>query len=177
MPTPTYVAIAKTVLTGTQATITLSSIPSTYTDLVLLYSARTNSADQRNDVKIQINSLTTGYTDTVVYAETTTPASFRDVGATLDRIYNWAGTNGANSTSNTFTNVELYFPNYAGSTKKVVSATIVQENNSTTNFYYILMAQANLVDTTSAISSLTITSNTGSFVSGCRFDLYGIKNS
>jgi hypothetical protein len=65
MPTPTYVAIAKTVLSSNQAEITFSSIPSTYTDLVVLVSARSASGGSTSDnVALRLNGSTTTYSYT-----------------------------------------------------------------------------------------------------------------
>jgi hypothetical protein len=41
MPTNTYVALATATATGSQSTITFTSIPQTYTDLVLVCSGNT----------------------------------------------------------------------------------------------------------------------------------------
>ena len=81
----------------------------------------------------------------------------------------------ASSTSNSFNSGEIYFPNYAGSTNKVLSSTQVQETNSATN--NDIIGLAGLVSTTSAINRIDLTTQTGNFVSGSRFDLYGIKSS
>jgi len=72
MPTPTYVAISKNVLTSNQSSITLSGIPSTYTDLLLTVSARSsNTAALYTGLLIQINSLTSGNTYTELFGYTT----------------------------------------------------------------------------------------------------------
>lgn len=44
MPTPTYVALATVTLSSSPATITFSSIPNTYRDLVLIFSGKTTSS-------------------------------------------------------------------------------------------------------------------------------------
>ena len=172
MPTPTYVAIAKTVLTGTQATITFSSIPSTYTDLVVLFSARTNEAAAASSgffIYPNNNSGTMSYT------------RIRGIGSSASSDFNnldsyWRNAvNGAGGTADTFASGELYIPNYAGSTFKVGSWTIVREENSATSNQII--GGAGLNRDTTAINTLTMISSGNSFVSGSRFDLYGIKNS
>lgn len=179
MPTPTYVAIAKTVLTGTASSVTFSAIPSTYTDLVLLLSARSNVTAVEQYFGIVVNSITSGYTERILRGDGSTASSINDT--SFGSPANWAAgfLAGANATSNTFGNAEFYFPNYAGSTNKVLSATGVGENNATAAG---IMASANLLSNTAAITSLTIypSWSTGSgnlFQSGSRFDLYGIKNS
>lgn len=172
MPSPTYVALAKTVLTGTQATINFNSIPSTYTDLLLLISARSSAAGDLYDViKIRFNGATTdtNLSGRIVYAQPTAVGS---------SSYSYAviGNAGAGATTaNTFSSLETYIPNYAGSTAKPISSTSVNEANTAADTQ--LDADASLFNSTTAISSITILLATGSFVSGSRFDLYGIKNS
>jgi hypothetical protein len=177
MPTPTYVAIAKTVLTGTQATITFSGIPGSYTDLLLVYSARTNEAGNGyNDFKLTFNGLTTTiYSNTLIYGTPTETGSFRDTSSNnIDGSY----VNVSGNTSNTFASGEIYIANYAGSTNKAVSGTSVTENNSSTIYQSIIAGMAGLFRDTGAITSLSIAAQGSTlFVSGSRFDLYGIKNS
>ena len=175
MPTPTYVALAKTVLTGTQATITFSSIPSTYTDLVLLINARTNRAAALDYLNVTFNASTTNYSSTDLTAYSTTAASNRYTAAS--QIANNTAIDAANNTTNTFGSLEIYIPNYAGSTNKIASITATGEDNST-GFNWQISNIAGLLSNTAAVSSITINRDYGTaFVSGSRFDLYGIKNS
>lgn len=170
----TYVALAKTVLTGTQATVTFSSIASTYTDLILVISARTDYASTRDNIFVTVNGSATGYSETYLYGYNPTAAS-----AALSSQTKWSKIycNAATSTSNTFSNDELYFSNYSGSTYKTMSGSDAVEGNITTSGT-IIAATADLWQNTSAISSITLTPETGpNFVSGSSFYLYGIKNS
>lgn len=168
----TYVALAKTVLTTTQATITFSGIAATFTDLILLFSARTNEAvvaDSSLFIYPNNNTGTLSYT------------RLRGIGSAASSDYNYADSywrnavNGAGGTADTFASGEVYIPNYAGSTSKVASWTLVREQNSATSNQII--AGAGLNTATNAITSLELTSSGNSFVSGSRFDLYGIKSS
>lgn len=176
MPTPTYVAIAKTVLTGSQTTVVFSSIVSTYTDLVLVISARGSAAVNIADLAVKINALTANYTTTQLRGNSSTASSFRDTATSIFNLY--SNISGGSTTSNTFGSVELYLPNYAGSTNKVMSSTGVAENNSSTAGQSAVNANASLLSNTAAITDITLSlSAGGDFVSGSRFDLYGIKNS
>lgn len=163
----TYIPLAKTVLTGTQASVTFSSIVNTYTDLVILVSARdTYTADAYNTITVSLNGSTANGSATEIYAGGTLVGSFRTTNVKLD--YHSSGS----STASTFGNGTIYIPNYAGSTNKVLSAESVAETNSaSTNFMGVT---ANLWSQTTAITSITLTPASGSFVSGSRFDLYGI---
>ena len=177
MPTPTYVAIAKTVLTGSQATVTFSGIVNTYTDLVLLVSSRDDYASGRDNIKLTINGTSANYTQRIIYAFGTTAgsvsASGGGTGTYFDYLYNTA----ASGTSNTFGSSEIYIPNYLSSTNKPISTSSVAENNATDSTTMVT-AGALLWSNTSAITSITLAPALGTnFVSGSRFDLYGIKNS
>lgn len=176
MPTPTYVALAKTVLTGTQASITFSGISNAYTDLCLLISARTTDAVNTYDaVLININSASANNSYTEVAGYVTGVLSARNQYGSSKNLLGWTST--AATTSNTFGSIEAYLPNYAGSTNKVISSSAVSENNATTSEAAYAAGVAGLYSNTSAISSFVLTAFGGSFASGSRFDLYGIKNS
>lgn len=183
MPSPTYVAIAKTVLTGSQASVTFSSIPSTYTDLLIVFSVRGDATYETNNgtaMAMRINgSSTAQYSVTTLQGSYGAAGSIRRTTGNADsfiRVY--GGVDNNSWTANTFSSGEIYIPNYAGSTNKAISTIGVTENNSVTDAE--LYAQGQLWSNTSAINSLefTYTFNASSrFVSGSRFDLYGIKNS
>jgi hypothetical protein len=182
MPT-TYVAIAKTLLTGSQASVTFSSIPSTYTDLVVVFSVRGDATYEANNgdaMAMRINgSSTAQYSVTYLTGQGSSTGSGRRSTGNADsfiRIY--GGVNANSSTANTFSSGEIYLPNYAESTNKPISTTATTEINSTTG--NTIYAEAQLWSNTSAINSLefTYTYNASSrFVSGSSFYLYGIKNS
>jgi len=185
MPTPTYVAIAKTVLSVDTASVIFSAIPSTYTDLLLLCSVRGNATYSTNggeNFYLQPNGSTSTSVNSVTAIQGTGAAvsSLARTTANADpglRIY--GGINHNSATANTFSNVEIYIPNYNVSQNRQISSTAVTENNSVST-YTKIFGNANLFQDTTAITSLTITyiADAGSrFVSGSRFDLYGIKNS
>lgn len=176
MPTPTYVALAKTVLTGTQATITFSAIPSTYTDLVLVASARTDWTGFSEELKFWYNNNSAGSSYSFTRLITDAPNVTSSRSSSFPWMSNSALNENTNTTSNTFSSIEIYIPNYAGSNYKPASMTSARENNSTT--YYTIAANAGLWSDTTAISRIDLAPRQGTnFVSGSRFDLYGIKNS
>ena len=176
MPTPTYVAISKNVLTSNQSSITFSGIPSTYTDLCLLVSARSSDTSTLyTGLLMQVNSVTSGNTYVEVLGYTTgVIGTTNQFGASKM----FAGFYSSDlTTSNTFGSGEIYIPNYAGSTRKTFSITSVSERNaSSADSSYQTIASGLLTDT-AGISSLTINFSGYNILSGSRFDLYGIKNS
>jgi hypothetical protein len=172
----TYTLItSNTVGSGGVASFTFSAIPSTYTDLVLTTSLRTNHNAGDDALRIIVNNdagSTTYWSFSNVRAASSTASAVRDAGYPWMEVWN---SNAITSTSDTFSSSELYFPNYAGNQKKQISAFNVRQNNSTNAS---LAAQAFLRDTTDAISSIQITPDNGtSFLQYSSFYLYGIKNS
>ena len=162
-----------TVGSGGTSTITFSSIPSTYTDLCLKLSLRSSSANDRRIIFFKFNSVTSGYNDRSIRAFNSAVASQTDNGGnTSFAVWDMPA---ANATSNTFSNVELYIPNYAGSTNKSISADGVGENNGTSGAIAGLTAALSTV--TSAISQIDIFGDgTGNFVQYSTAYLYGVKN-
>jgi hypothetical protein len=168
----TYTLIDSSVLTGTAASVTFSSIPATYTDLVVRAAARSDFANTIELMEITINGNTSSlYSMTAVYGTSNTAISDRDSGTSL----NFDPAGAANNTANTFSNYELYIPSYQASQDKPVSSSTVTENNSAGNNR--VQANAGLFRSTAAITSLEFAPRYGTnFVSGSSFYLYGISN-
>lgn len=166
--------ITSTTLGSSAASVTFSSIPSTYTDLVLRISARTTNADTKDQLSIVINSdSSTNYSDTDLYGFGTTAGSLRNSSNTFSAINS---TDGNNATSNTFGSLEIYIPSYTVSQNKPFSSFAVSEDNSASGNR--IFSSAQLWRNTASISSLVISSaNAANFVSGSSFYLYGLKNS
>ena len=168
----TYTLISSNVLTSSAASVTFSSIPATYTDLVLRISARNDAANYVSSAVIKVNAITGTYSFTTIVGTGSAASSSRDSGS-YQGFY-LSAVNGNTATSNSFSSHEVYLPNYAGSANKVASLNNANETNATAAY---LTANAGLLGNTAAISSLTITTNSTNFLSGSSFYLYGIKNS
>lgn len=163
----TYKLITSTTLTGTQASVTISSIPATYTDLLVKTSIRYNGSSGQS-VFVRFNSATTNYS--MVYIE----GSGSSVGANAWNTTGiWVDTT-YSTDSSIFTNAEFYIPNYTGSNYKSVSSDITSENNASATDLSLI---AGLWSDASAINSLYFYPNSGSFVSGSTFYVYGISKS
>jgi len=163
-----------TVGSGGASNINLTSIPSTYTDLCVKVTARTNLSDTEEFLRLEFNgSGGTAYSYRNVYGNGSTAVSLNDAG--VANVLYGGISNASLSTSNTFSNCELYIPNYAGSNNKSFSADLVNEQNATKAF---TMLVAGLWSNTSAITSVKLTpASGGSFVQYSTATLYGIKNS
>jgi hypothetical protein len=171
----TYTLISSNVLTSSAASVTFSSIPSTYTDLVVRYSARATTGGTDEPFDIQFNSDTANNYSRI-FLRGSGSAAASGVLSAYSAIRLNQGTNGNSvSTSSTFTNGECYIPSYTASQYKAVSAFTGLENNGTEAY---LVATAGLWSSNSAINTITLfPSSSGSFASGSSFYLYGIKNS
>jgi hypothetical protein len=162
----TYELIASsTVGSGGTANIDFTSIPSTYTDLVIKASLRTTCTDPDDYILIKPNNSTANLTFMFV----------RGSGSGVDsNTTERPPANGAVGTS-IFGNLEIYFPNYAGSTSKPFSIDAVTEQNST---FARQNLHGHLWSDTAAISRIVLTSGQSfNFVQHSSAYLYGIKNS
>ena len=169
----TYTLIEAQTLASDAATVTFSSIPSTYTDLAIRISARITTTDV-DDLRMQFNSLTTYSSTQLIARSGTTVVSSRVTGGTRIRV---SEVNGAVSTANTFTSTEVYIPNYNSSTAHPVSSFGAVEQNDATAVWK-LNTTAGLYSATSVpITSITFSANAFSYLTGSSFYLYGIKNS
>ena len=153
------------------ANITVSSIPNTFTDLLVLTSFRSsvNSGDW-DGLNLRFNNDSgNNYTARLLYGTGSGAASLSTTEAQI--IYHhYAVTN--NQTSNTFSNAAMYVPNYASSAAKSISTDSVTEHNGTT---VILNISAGLWNNSAAISSITFRSNSlNNFMAGSSVTVYGI---
>jgi hypothetical protein len=174
----TYTLIAHTELTGTQASVTFSSIPATFTDLLLVGSARTSGTVGQSSLLYRLNNSQTGYSGRSLIG-TGSSASSGTLGI-LDSSAaggNWGraafvGINGgSDTTSSTFANFSFYLPNYKSSVAKSLSLDAVTENNGTTAYQEIT---ALLWSGTDAVTSFSLAAYVASYVAGSSFTLYGI---
>jgi hypothetical protein len=152
---------------GGAASIDFSSIASSWTDLCIKISIRSNHSGVADFVKVRFNGVGTSYSLRAVYGVDNTAASqsFTELLGAID---------GNNATSSTFGNGEYYIPNYAGSTNKSLSVDSIGESNATNGSYTWL--GAGLWSNTAAITSIAITPFNGtSFNQYSTATLYGIK--
>lgn len=178
MPTFTQIGSAVTVGSGGAASISFTSIPSTFTDLVVKVSGRSD----RNVfsfcyMRMRFNSATTGYTYRILQGDGSSASSLDQSNAGLfsDGIL-VGGTTQNNNTASTFANTEIYIPNYAGSTNKSISADGVTEANQTNT---LAIFTAGLWSSTAAITSISLEpwqGGTFNFLQNSTAYLYGVSN-
>jgi hypothetical protein len=135
-------------LGSTQASITFSSIPQTFTDLVLVHSLRTNRANTNEPIGMTFNGSTTNRTSRQLEGDAV--AVFSGSSSDLRAGAATAST----ATGNTFGNSAIYISNYSGNAAKSCSVDGVSETNATN---VSLLIQAALWNDTAAITSITLT--------------------
>lgn len=156
-------------LDTTTATISFTSIPQDATDLVILASLRdSTSSGFGNDVNIRLNGNSTGYTFRTLWGNGTT---FGRAGAGSSSFYATFSSQPNSATSNTFSNIYAYIPNYAGSQNKTALIDAVAENNASGAY---LTINANHWANTSAITSIAIGVDGQNLLSGSTASLYKI---
>lgn len=163
MATNTYEAIATQTLSSDTATITFSSIPATYTDLVLVATIKNNSGGSRAIQVLLNNDTGTNYSTTDIQGTGTSAASTRSTGtAYLDASVTCPGTE--------FATLIMNFQNYANTT---TFKSILNRNGAAgTN----VRAVVSLWRSTTAINSIKFQLGGADLYStGSTFSLYGIK--
>lgn len=177
MATNTYVALDKVTLGSAQTSVTFSSIPSTYTDLILLCNVQSASGASGNSVRcnLQFNSDTsTNYSTTRILGNGTSATSNRDSNrAQIDEA-------AASSTfgSGEFSPSIFHIMNYSNTT---TYKTVLQRNGNVANTEYKEVGSAvSLWRSTSAISTILVKGGGGNasvgFAAGSTFSLYGIAS-
>lgn len=167
----TYTLISSNVLTSSAASVTFSAIPSTYTDLVVRFSARLDVANVATSTEINTNITGSVYSSTRLRGTGSAAQSNRATAATL-----WSNdtVNANTSTANTFSSNEIYIPNYTSANYKPISYIAVQEDNNASAYIHCM---AHLISSSTAMTSLTIARAGQNFLTGSSFYLYGIKSS
>ena len=163
----TYSKIATvTVGSGGSSSIDFLAIPQNYTDLKLVYSVRTNRATTIDAFYLRFNAETNDNNNSNKYIEGN--------GATASSGTNLANilTTAASATASTFSNYEIYIPNYTSSNQKSISIDGVTENNASTSYLDLI---AYKWSGTAAINQISLVPFAGTIVQYSTATLYGIK--
>ena len=162
MPAPTYDLIEEKVLGSAQASVTFSSIPGTYKDLVLEVVGTTTNTNGTY-ITLRFNSdSNSNYSETLLVGNGTSALSERDSNVAV-AFTGWQGNNVSvvNINIMSYANTNVY---------KTVLTRGGSDNNRVT-------ASVALWRSTAAITSIEAKSNNGtnSFNSGCTFRLWGVS--
>ena len=164
----TYTLISSvTVGSGGAANMEFTGIPSIYTDLVVKITGRSSGSD--TSIELSFNNNTSNRTTIYLFGNGSSALSSNSA-----NMFITSSIVPSTSTASTFSNAELYIPNYAGSNNKSSSVDGVSENNATAAN---MALTANLWSNTAAITSIKLTPAGGSnFVQYSTAYLYGISN-
>lgn len=148
------------------SSIDYTSISGSFTDLMLVLSARSTGASWQGS-GLKFNGSTSSiYTFRRLEGSGSGTSSDSN---TLDFLP-IGSIPGLTQTSNTFSNQVIYIPNYAGATNKSVSVDTVAENNATQAYQQLI---AGVYASTTAITSIKLEA---SFAQYSTASLYGIKS-
>jgi len=164
----TYSSIATTTLSGTATTVTFSSIASTYTDLVLIVSAQSDSGY----IALRLNGdSTANYSRTGLSGDGTSATSFRASGAGETRLPFFGAATLPTSGSSYFI-ATLNFMNYSNTT--TYKTVLTRDNAAATG----TDAQYGFWLSSSAFTHIVLYRHynigSGNFLTGSTFTLYGI---
>ena len=159
----TYEPIATQTLTTSTASVTFSSIPQTYTDLILVIAASPTSNAVTGSMRL--NSDTgTNYSMSGARGNGSTAVSYRQ-SSVSHFWFDYAG----DTNSGTITLSTIHFFNY--SSTAVFKTNLVRQSNASDAVEML----SQLWRSTSAITLINLFWSSGNFASGSTFTLYGIK--
>lgn len=162
----TYEPLATTTLGSAASSITFSSIPSTYTDLRIVFVFKNNAAGIIYP-GIQFNSDTgTNYSSTILYGNGTSAASTYSTNYTSL----WRNVEYTTDAYPSLYTLDIF--SYAGSTYK----TALTSKNSDNNGSGAVVREVGLWRSTAAINSISIVDNgVRQFAAGTTATIWGIK--
>jgi hypothetical protein len=166
MPTPTYTPLANITLGSATGSVTFSSIPATYRDLIIV-GDNLKTTSSTASVFIRFNGATANYTGTAIRGNGTDTAASNNAGQT-DRLFSNLS---SEPTTTTASNFIFQIMDYSATDKH--KTTIHRGNNSAD----ATEAGAGRYASTSAITSVQVGMDLGlSFAAGGTFALYGIAS-
>ena len=157
----TYTPIATTTLGSAAASYTFSSIPSTYTDLMLVSSVKSNGTG--DDLRIVLNtSGNANYSFTQLYGNGSTASSNRGSNETAGLI------GGVNASGGNLETVITQFQGYSNGT---TFTTWLSRSNQAGSYVNAIVGLWRYVD---VINSIEIKCPSNNLAAGSTFTLYGI---
>jgi hypothetical protein len=168
----TFVLLGYQRLSSAAATIDFTSIPQTYTDLMMICSTRSVGNALDNAVRFNNDSSSIySWTQMQSGASTGSPGAARQGTASAIRA---GGMQPNTYLANTFNSTTIYIPNYTTTNSKSVIADGVDENNSGTNYAWF---HSGLWRSTAAINRINFfLEGGGNLDVGSEISLYGIKS-
>lgn len=167
--TSAFDSLGAVVVSSSTSSITFSNIPQTYTHLQIRYIARTDYATAGADFLYSINGVTTnasyayhrlGGEGSVAFSQSST--SSRIVGIN----------NGSSAGANMFASGIMDILDYTNTNK---NRTVRNFVGSDRNGSGIVAIYSNLYISTTTVTSISLITENGNWITGSSFSLYGIK--
>lgn len=162
-----YFPIATTTLASATASITFSSIPSTYTHLQVRCFGRTTSGNNSDYIGLTLNGASTGYTQHQLVGNGTTVSTGANNGLSSIPLQRFPGI-GSSIMGTMIVDILDY-----SNTNKFKTVREIGGFDTNSDGYIALVSGS--INTTSAITSMTFTPAAGNFIQYSSFSLYGIK--
>lgn len=165
MPKSFFALDTRTVSTAGVSSISFTSINQSYTNLMVVYSARSNASATSDILRSTINSISSNYQWYTWETTGSTPTSNRASGT--DSLWQRSVITAGNSTSNVFSNGNMVFSRYSTSSPKSGYFTSVAPAS-------ILSWGSQTQTSSAAISTLTFSLASSTFAIGSTFYLYAM---
>lgn len=173
----TYTFITSTTLTAETSVVTISSIPSTYDNLMLFVSARgTSTAVDSSGWYNSSNTTANKYSNRQFYTVSNTGYADSSLNQSYFIRYGWFPTSTESST--TFSSSYYYIPQYKNTSyNKIGIIEAVMSPRTSVNWNVNVWQDTAAITSISIVPEGSVTSSTWKFVVNSKFVLYGIKNS
>ncbi len=175
-----YDTISSNTLTAAASTVSITSIPTTYKDLLLIVQARNTATGSLNtdvlNVDITFNTDTAASNAKYNYYGVKIDSSLRTLETltSQDKIKVYSGISTASNTVNNWGILEMKISQYNNTQSKVGTYYAHALANQLSGSFALF--QAFSYTGTNGITRINLTpSNSGAFAIGSRIDLYGIK--
>jgi hypothetical protein len=161
MPTPTYTPLATVTLGSSASSVTFSSIPATYRDLVLVIQATNTST---GNSRLQLNGDTgNNYNQVRMFGAGGSPGS--------DSASNIESLDMSSMSTSTGYQAVIQIMDYSATDKHKTILSRTQESGITA-----VLANAGRYASTSAVTSIRMFTSANSYATGSTFALYGIAS-
>ena len=163
----TYTPISFANIISTTSSVTFSSIPQTYTDLVIVVSAYTVNGGSFSNIQTPYNGDTTNsnYAYGLMYSQGDSSSSGGSNAA-------WWGYIGGNAGA--YSTMQAHIMNYS-STNRFKTTIITESNGVVNNPAFAFEVSVMTWKNTAAITSMVIGFSNGGAAAGSKVALYGIK--
>ena len=164
--------LGSSILGSDTATITFSSISGSYRSLLLVFDGRSNAAVTSTTVGVQFNGDTAAnYYWQRMRGNNATSSAAATAGGTSIQV---GFINGTTTAAGIISGFELLIPSYSATTFQKVLHTLSPHREGTAATTTYIESYGGWWASTAAITSITLTPASGSFLTGTHATLYGL---